>query len=88
MLSKFYGIRFISGYDGKRMTSVVKLILFMAGGITAVCHCAPPYSIVFLLLNGFPLGMMGLVFSYMWKEEKATEFMGAVLAISFIFSSG
>jgi hypothetical protein len=41
-----------------------------------------------MFLNGIPLGMVwGLVFSYI-EGRRATEFMGSVLAISFIFSSG
>jgi len=47
-----------------------------------------PYNILFLFLNGFPLGMIwGLVFSYL-EGRRSTEFMGAVLSVSFIFSSG
>jgi hypothetical protein len=43
---------------------------------------------VFLFLNGLPLGLIwGLVFSYL-EGRKTTEFMGAVLTVSFIFSSG
>jgi hypothetical protein len=41
-----------------------------------------------LFLNGLPLGLIwGLVFSYL-EGRKTTELMGAVLTVSFIFSSG
>ena len=47
-----------------------------------------PFNIFCMFLNGVPLGMVwGLVFSYI-EGRRATEFMGSVLAISFIFSSG
>ena len=47
-----------------------------------------PFNIAMLLINGFPLGMVwGLVFSYL-EGRRATEFMGAFLGVSFIFSSG
>ena len=47
-----------------------------------------PYNVVFLFLNGFPLGMLwGVVFSYV-EGRKSTDFIGAALAVSFIFSSG
>ena len=40
------------------------------------------------LFNGFPLGIIyGLVFSYL-EGRQTTEFLGAVLATSFIFASG
>ena len=89
MLSKFYGIKFISGMRGeKRAITIVKLILFAWLSLLLFAVTPAPYNIFFLLLNGFPLGMVwGLVFSFL-EGRRATEFMGAVLCISFIFSSG
>lgn len=89
MLSKFYGIKFISGMQGeKRAITIVKLILLAWLALLLFAVTPAPYNIVFLFLNGFPLGMVwGLVFSFL-EGRKATEFMGAVLSISFIFSSG
>ena len=89
MLSKFYGIRFISAMQpGKRAVTIVKLILFSWLALLCFGFVPPPYNILFLFLNGFPLGMVwGLVFGYV-EGRKTTEFMGAVLCISFIFSSG
>jgi len=89
MLSKFYGIRFISSMQpAKRAVTIVKLILFSWAALLFFGFVPAPYNIIFLFLNGFPLGMVwGLVFSYV-EGRKATEFMGAVLCISFIFSSG
>jgi len=50
--------------------------------------CPAPYSVLFLFCNGFPLGIIwGIVFSYV-EGRMATDFIGAALAVSFIFSSG
>ncbi|HWB26530.1 MAG TPA: DUF5690 family protein [Chitinophagaceae bacterium] len=89
MLSKFYGIRFISAMQpGKRAVTIVKLILFSWVALLFFGWVPAPYNIIFLFLNGFPLGMVwGLVFGYV-EGRKTTEFIGAVLCISFIFSSG
>src|SRR6478672_8313944 len=89
MLSKFYGIKFISSMHGpRRANTIVILILFAWVALLLFAITPMPYNIIFLLINGFPLGMIwGLVFSYL-EGRKSTEFMGAVLATSFIFSSG
>jgi hypothetical protein len=89
MLSKFYGITFISSLrKSRRAFTIVQLILISWVALLFFALTPPPYNIIFLLINGFPLGMVwGLVFSYL-EGRKATEAMGAVLATSFIFSSG
>jgi hypothetical protein len=47
-----------------------------------------PYNIIFLFINGLPLGMVwGLVFSFL-EGRKITEILGLGLSISFIVSSG
>jgi hypothetical protein len=89
MLSKFYGIRFIA--ELKRMGRG-KLILILTGiswsGLFLFAIVPAPYNIIFMFINGFPLGMIwGIVFSYV-EGRKATDFIGAALAVSFIFSSG
>lgn len=89
MLSKFYGIRLIAGMQPeKRASMIVRLILVAWVALLFFAITPVPYSIVFLLINGFPLGMVwGLVFGYL-EGRKATEFMGAVLCTTFSFSSG
>ncbi|MGN6616665.1 MAG: DUF5690 family protein [Ilyomonas sp.] len=89
MLSKFYGIRFISGMPPqKRASAMVWLILVAWAALLLFAIIPAPYNIIFLLINGFPLGMFwGIVFSYL-EGRKTTELMGAILATSFIFSSG
>ncbi|MEJ7768892.1 MAG: DUF5690 family protein [Chitinophagaceae bacterium] len=89
MMSKFYGIRFIAVMQGnKRAGTIVRLILLAWIALLLFAVVPMPYNIIFLLVNGFPLGMIwGIVFSYV-EGRKATEFIGAVLCTSFIFSSG
>lgn len=89
MLSKFYGIKFISELNkwGRG-----KLILLLVGISWAAwllfAIVPPPYNFWVLLLNGFPLGMVwGVVFSYV-EGRRATDFIGAALAVSFIFGPG
>ncbi|WP_344767703.1 DUF5690 family protein [Pedobacter ginsengiterrae] len=88
-LSKFYGIRFIAEVSGKsRAKNLIRLILFAWLSLLGFALVPAPYNIIFLLLNGFPLGMIwGLVFSYL-EGRRTTEFMGAVMSISLIFASG
>lgn len=89
MCSKFYGIRFISGMrPQRRALTIVVLIGSSWLALLGLALVPAPWGILFLAANGFPLGMVwGLVFSFL-EGRKATELMGAVLAVSFIFSSG
>lgn len=89
MLSKFYGIRFIS--ELKKLGRG-KLILLLIGiswlAWLGFALIPPPYNFWLLLLNGFPLGMLwGVLFSYV-EGRRATDFIGAALAVSFIFGPG
>lgn len=89
MLSKFYGIKFISEL---KKIGRGKMILLMVGiswiSLLLFAIVPAPWSIVFLFTNGFPLGIIwGIVFSFV-EGRKATDFIGAALAVSFIFSSG
>ncbi len=89
MLSKFYGIRFIA--ELKRIGRGKLILLLTAiswSGLFLLAIVPAPFNIVFMFINGFPLGMIwGIVFSYV-EGRRATDFIGAALAVSFIFSSG
>ena len=89
LLAKFYGIKFISGLKKVNRYKIIFLltgISWLAWLLFAVVPA--PYNVAFLFLNGFPLGMLwGVVFSYV-EGRKTTDFIGAALAVSFIFSSG
>jgi len=88
-LSKFYGIRFIAESSSKkRAVYLIRLVLISWVALLAFALVPAPWNIAFMLINGFPLGMIwGLVFSYL-EGRKTTEFMGAVMSISLIFASG
>lgn len=89
MASKVYGIRFISEL---RRTNRHRQIITLVGcswvalfffGITPA-----PYNLVFMLLNGFPLGLVwGVVFSYI-EGRTTSELLGCILSASMIFSAG
>ena len=71
-----------------RATGNCKIGQHFLDRIIVFCIVPAPYNIIFLLINGFPLGVIyGLVFSYL-EGRRTTEFLGAVLATSFIFASG
>ncbi len=87
--SKFYGIRFIA--ELKRLGRG-KLILVLVGiswtGLLLFALVPAPWNIGFMFVNGFPLGMIwGVIFSYV-EGRRTTDFIGAALSVSFIFSSG
>jgi MFS family permease len=89
MLSKFWGIKFISELKqlGRWKTSVILigtawLCLLLFAIVPA------PFGMLCLFANGFMLGFMwGIVFSYV-EGRRATDFIGSVLAVSFIFAGG
>lgn len=87
--SKFYGIKFISEANNKnRARNILFLVIFSWASLLGLAVIPPPFNILFMILNGFPLGMIwGLVCSYL-EGRKTTEFMGAVLATTLIFASG
>lgn len=88
-LSKFYGIRFIAEMNGaKRGLTILMLVGIAWLALLGFALVPAPYNIVFLFINGFPLGLIwGLIFGYL-EGRRSTEFMAAVLSISLIFGSG
>ena len=89
MLSKFWGIKFISELKqlGRWKTSLILI------GISWFClllfgFVPAPFGMLCLFVNGFMLGFMwGIIFSYV-EGRRATDFIGSVLAVSFIFAGG
>ncbi len=88
-LSKFYGIRFIAELNGKsRGLTILVLVGISWLALLGFALVPAPFNMVFLFINGFPLGLIwGLVFGYL-EGRRSTEFMAAVLSISLIFGSG
>lgn len=89
LMAKFYGIKFISELKRLGRDKIVLVLVGIAWLAWLLFALVPaPYNIVFLFINGFPLGMLwGVIFSYI-EGRKTTDFIGAALAVSFIFSSG
>lgn len=89
MLSKFFGIKFISELKrlGRWRTSATLIgIAWLALLVFAIIP--PPFGMLCLLVNGFMLGFMwGIVFSYV-EGRRATDFIGSAMAVSFIFAGG
>ncbi len=87
--SKFYGIRFIAEVTSRKRAFYIFLLIGVAWiALFGFAVVPAPWNIVFLFINGFPLGMIwGLIFGYL-EGRKSTEFMAAVMSISLIFASG
>lgn len=88
-LSKFLGIKFVPEIKLKYRAKAIVLLTGVAGlALLGFALVEPPYNMIFMFFNGIPLGMIwGLVFSFL-EGRKQTEVLGAVLCVSFIFSSG
>lgn len=89
MSSKFFGVRFIAELGRIGRWKVIMLLVFIAWLAWLGFALVPsPFNMIFLFFNGFPLGLLwGVIFSYV-EGRKATDFIGAAMAVSFIFSSG
>ena len=89
MFSKFYGIRFIAELKRVGRGRLILLLVGISWLAWLLFALIPsPYNFWCLFFNGFPLGLLwGIVFSYV-EGRRATDFIGASLAVSFIFGSG
>ncbi len=89
MLAKFYGIKYISELKRHGRGQIIIFLTAISWLSWLFFALIPaPFNILFLFINGFPLGMLwGVVFSYV-EGRRSTDFIGATLAVSFIFASG
>ncbi|EIJ39049.1 hypothetical protein JoomaDRAFT_2055 [Galbibacter orientalis DSM 19592] len=89
MLSKFIGIKLISELrNNQRLLLLITMIAVAEISLVLFAVVPAPYNLVFMFLNGLPLGVIwGIVFSYL-EGRKTTEILGVVLCSSFIVSSG
>ena len=72
----------------QRPMYVLGLILFAELALLGFATVPAPYNIVFLFLNGLPLGMVyGTVLGFL-EGRKQTEILISALTASFIFASG
>ena len=88
-ISKFIGIKFISELKPqKRLTYLFVFIAIAELALLGFAAVPAPYNIIFMFINGIPLGMIwGIVFSYI-EGRKTTEIIGLFLCSSFVVSSG
>lgn len=88
-LSKYIGIKFIAELRQTNRTRFLIGLMLAAGGSLFLFGLTPyPFNFFWMFCNGIPLGMIwGVVFSYI-EGRKHTELLGAVMASSFIVSSG
>ena len=89
MLSKFAGIRFISALKRTGRWKTTVFIMAIAWLSLLLFAILPDWAgLLCFLVNGFLLGFMwGIVFSYA-EGRNTTDFIGSVLAVSFIFAGG
>lgn len=88
-ISKFIGIKVVSELKRQKRGLHIVVLIMLAAVALLLFGCIPfPLNVICIFLNGIPLGMIwGVVFSYL-EGRRSTEMMGAVMAVSFIFSSG
>lgn len=87
--AKFFGIKFIAELKAHARTTGILIMVCIAVFSWLLFALTPkPYNIIFLFMNGFPLGLVwGMVFGYL-EGRRMTEVLGASLSVSFIFSAG
>lgn len=88
MLSKFLGIKFASEATlARRVPIVIGLILFAELMLFGFATVPNPYNLVFLLLNGLPLGMVWSMIFGIVEGRRYTEFLALGMSVSVIFAS-
>lgn len=89
MISKFIGIKVIAEMSGEKRALGIFAMIAVAGlSLVGFAFVPAPYNIVFMFLNGLPLGMgWGFMLGYL-EGRRVTEVLSAGLSVSFIFSSG
>lgn len=88
-LSKFIGIKILGGIKNKdRSTYLIGILSIATIPLFLIQYSNAAWWPLLMLLNGFPLGLVwGIIFSFV-EGRKFTELIGAILACTFIFSSG
>ena len=88
-LSKFLGIKLISEMTHEKRANSILIVIGIAWIALLFFALTPsPYNIIWMFLNGLPLGIVwGLVFSYL-EGRRTTELLGCGIGVSFIFASG
>ena len=87
--SKFLGIKVISEMRGRRRGAAILALIAVAElALVGFALTPAPWSALWLVVNGLPLGMVwGLVFGYL-EGRRLSEVLGAGLSASYIVASG
>mgnify|MGYP000002590600 FL=1 len=87
--SKFIGIKVISEMSpARRSVSILITIGIAWAALLGFAVVPPGFKLIFMFMNGIPLGMIwGLVFGFL-EGRKLTELLGAGLSVSYIVASG
>jgi hypothetical protein len=91
-ISKFSGIVIISTLNKNYRGLYIILALVIAElalvGVGAISYFDERYAVIFMFINGLPLGLIwGMVFSFVEGRE-TSEFLATGMCISFIIASG
>jgi hypothetical protein len=89
LVSKYSGIKIISGLNYMRRITYILLLVGISEGALVGFGLTPyPYNFVFLFLNGLPLGLIfGIIFSFL-EGRRFTEMLSLGLTINMIMGSG
>jgi MFS family permease len=89
MISKFYGIVFISALRRTGRWVTVALMIGISWACLLLFAITPDvWGLLWFFINGFMLGFLwGVVFSYV-EGRRSTDLTGSVMAVSFIFAGG
>ena len=87
--SKRIGVKVVSEMSPGRRAGSILLFIGLAGlSLLGFALVPPPYNIIFLFLNGLPLGMVyGIMLGFL-EGRRQTDALVAGLTASFIFASG
>jgi hypothetical protein len=88
-ISKFLGIKFVSELPpNRRALAILGLIAFSHLALIGFGMAGRPWNVLFIFLNGLPLGMVfGLVLGFL-EGRQTTELLAAGLCTSFILADG
>jgi len=88
-LSKRIGVKVVSEMPpAQRALRIIQFVGIAELALLGLALVPPPYNIIFLLLNGLPLGMVyGIMLSFL-EGRRQTDALIAGLTASFIFASG
>ncbi|MFO0428013.1 MAG: DUF5690 family protein [Planctomyces sp.] len=88
-LSKFIGIKVVSEMQPERRAkTLIALVVFSELSLILFGIVPTPWNVIFMFLNGLPLGMVfGLVMGFL-EGRRVTELLTAGLCASFIVADG